>query len=158
RLSSPRSISVRAALGESWMPAPVSSSSSACSSTMTRKPLRASASAAVSPPMPAPATMTVREDIRAGAPARGSSGNVVQGAFRRPSGTRRERRVVAVERRTIGADVLVILPHVAEHVWVIERRLSAYAHEFLGADVDDRNAEVVMEVGNDRVRHCLIGM
>ena len=32
---------MRAALGESWIPAPVSSSRSACSSTTTRKPLRA---------------------------------------------------------------------------------------------------------------------
>ena len=56
---------MRAAFGESWMPAPVSWSRSACSKTTTRKPLRASASETVSPPMPAPATMTVREDVTA---------------------------------------------------------------------------------------------
>jgi hypothetical protein len=51
-------ISTRVALGESWMPAPVSSSCAAFSSTVVRKPARASASAAVRPAMPAPATMT----------------------------------------------------------------------------------------------------
>jgi hypothetical protein len=45
------------------MPAPVSCSRSACSKTMTRKPLRLSASAVVKPPIPAPATMTVRAGV-----------------------------------------------------------------------------------------------
>ena len=82
----------------------------------------------------------------------------MQDAFRRPRGARRQRRVVAVERRAIGADVFAVLAHVAEHVRVIERRLGTDAHEFLGADVDDRNAEVVVEVRNDRVGHGLVGM
>ncbi len=58
RSRKPSAISTRVALGESWMPAPVSSSLAACSKTVARKPARASASAAVSPAMPAPATMT----------------------------------------------------------------------------------------------------
>jgi hypothetical protein len=41
------------------MPAPISSSFAACSTTVTRKPRSASAAAAVRPPMPAPAMMTV---------------------------------------------------------------------------------------------------
>ena len=55
RWPSPSAIRMRVALGESWMPAPVSSSRSACSSSATRKPRCASVSAAVRPPMPAPA-------------------------------------------------------------------------------------------------------
>src|SRR5665811_2187869 len=43
----PSPISTRVALGESWMPAPTSSSLAACSRTGTRKPARASASADV---------------------------------------------------------------------------------------------------------------
>jgi hypothetical protein len=54
----PSAISTRVALGDSWIPAPVSSSFAACSRTVTRNPARASASAAVSPAIPAPATMT----------------------------------------------------------------------------------------------------
>ncbi len=60
RSPKPRSIRMRVALGPSWMPAPVSSSFSACSKTVARKPARAMAIAAVSPAMPAPATMTWR--------------------------------------------------------------------------------------------------
>src|SRR6185503_18724300 len=40
------------------MPAPISPNCGACSSTIERKPLRASASAAASPPMPPPAMTT----------------------------------------------------------------------------------------------------
>src|SRR5215207_4752301 len=43
------------AFGPSWMPAPISPSLAAFSSTRTAKPLRASPSAADSPPMPPPA-------------------------------------------------------------------------------------------------------
>ena len=57
----PSAIRMRVALGESWMPAPASSSRGACSSTTERYPARASASAAVSPPIPAPAMMMERE-------------------------------------------------------------------------------------------------
>ena len=92
---------------------------------------------------------------RQGTPSRETSDSgVVQGAFRRPRGVRRQRRVVATERRAIRADVLGILAHVAIDVRVIERRHGADAHELLGADIDDRNAEVVMEVRNDCIGHA----
>jgi len=81
-----------------------------------------------------------------------------QCAFRRPRGIRRQRRIVAVERRAIGTDVLGVVAHVAEHMGMIERRLGAHAHEFPGADLDDRNARVVVEMGNDRIRHGLNGV
>ena len=84
---------------------------------------RASASAAVSPPIPAPATMTVREGATACAPGR--SGRLGQRAVRRPRRVRIERRIVAVERRAIGADDLVVVAHVEEDVRMIERRLGA---------------------------------
>ncbi len=40
---------------------------------------------------------------------------------------------------------------------MIERRFGADAHEFPGADLDDGDARVVVEVGNDVVRHGLNG-
>ena len=64
RCSRPSPIRMRVALGESWMPAPVSSSVEACSSTTARKPRCAKASAAVSPPIPAPAMMMLREGAK----------------------------------------------------------------------------------------------
>jgi len=39
---------------------------------------------------------------------------------------------------------------------MIERRLGANAHEFLGADLDNRNANIVVEVGNDCLRHARV--
>ena len=80
-----------------------------------------------------------------------------QCAFRRPRRIRRKRRVVAVERRAIGADIFGVLAHVAEYMGMVERRLGADAHEFPGADLDHWHAEVVVEMGNDAVRHGLNG-
>src|SRR5271154_4441805 len=122
------------------MPAPVSSSRSACSRTTMRKPLRASASAAVSPPIPAPATMTIREDATTPAPGRRLNERVGQGAFRRPCGLGSKLWVVTVERRAIGANVFSVIAHVAIDMRMIERRQRADAHEFPGADLDDRDA------------------
>jgi hypothetical protein len=48
------------ALGPSWMPAPISPSRDAFSSTRQGSPARASASAAARPPMPPPAMMMRR--------------------------------------------------------------------------------------------------
>src|SRR6516165_3643202 len=148
----PSAIKVRVALGESWMPAPVSSSRSACSSTTARNPFHASASAVVSPAIPAPAMMTMRGDGRGRAPERRSSRRG-QHAFGRPRGAGLQRRIVTIERRAIGTDVFGFVAHVAIHMGMVERRLGADAHELFGADFDHRNAEVVVEVGNDIVRH-----
>ena len=41
---------------------------------------------------------------------------------------------------------------------MVERRQRADAHEFAGADLDHWHAEVVVEVGNDAVRHGLNGL
>jgi hypothetical protein len=65
---------------------------------------------------------------------------------------------VAVERRAIRADIFGVIAHVAEHMGMVERRQCADAHEFPGADLDHRNAEIVVEVGNDAVRHGLNGL
>src|SRR5579864_1978913 len=135
------------------MPAPVSSSRSACSSTSTRKPLRASAKAVVSPPMPAPATMIVREDGRTIAGR--SDRFAFQRAFRRPRLIGLERRIVAVKGRAIGADKFVVVAHVAKDMRMIERRHGADAHEFLGADLDLDDANIIVEMRNDIVGHAL---
>ncbi len=65
-----------------------------------------------------------------------------------------ERRIVAVKRRTIGADIFVIVTHVAKDMGMIKRRHGPDAHEFLGADLDFVNANVIVEMRNDRVGHA----
>src|SRR5579885_216334 len=110
------------------MPAPVSSSLAACSSTVARSPARASAMAAVSPAIPAPATMTSRAATGSG------GGGRRQRAFGRARRVRVELGVEAVERRAIGADRLAFVAHVDKDVRVVVRRRGADAHEFLGAD------------------------
>src|SRR5690348_15447361 len=138
----------RVALGESWMPAPVSSSRAALSNRATRNPRAASASAAVSPPMPAPAIAMLRADK-----ARRSGPGRLVGAFGRPRRAGIERRVVAVEGRAVGADDLAVVAHVEEDMRVVERRPRAHAHELVRPDLDHRHARVVVEMGNDRFRH-----
>lgn len=66
---------------------------------------------------------------------------------------RSETRIVTIERRAIGADDLVLIAHVEEHVGVVERRPCPHAHEFARTDLDDRDAGVVLEVRNDVLRH-----
>src|ERR1700761_2661556 len=147
----PRSISTRLAFGESCKPAPVSSSRSLFSRTMTRNPCRASASEAVSPPMPAPATIIVRDAVT---PPPDRSGHLVgQHAFRRPGFTGLEVGGVTIERRTIGADDLVVVAEIEKDVRVVEGWVGAHAHEFLRADLDDGDAGIVVKVGDDMIGH-----
>jgi len=61
--------------------------------------------------------------------------------------------IAPVQGRAIGADDLVVGAHVEEDVRMVERRLGADAHEFLGADFDHRHAGIVMEMGDDMFRH-----
>ena len=75
--------------------------------------------------------------------------------FRRARFVRRQRRVVAIERRAIRAHVLDVLAHVAEDMRVVLRWQCTHAHEFLSADLDDLNAKVVMEMRNDFVGHVV---
>src|SRR5271167_2059397 len=144
----PRPVRTRLALGESCRPAPASSSRSAFSRMTTRKPLAASASEVVSPPIPAPATKMVRDS------ATDRSGDfVLQHAFRRPGFAGGQVGGVAIQGRAIGADDLVVIAKIQEHMRMIERRIGADAHEFLRADLDDRNAGIIMEVRNDVIGH-----
>ena len=76
---------------------------------------------------------------------------MVQFAFRWARLVGRQRGVVAIERRAIGAHILKIVAHVAEDMRMVLWWQRTYAHEFLGADLDDRNAGVVMEMRNDFV-------
>src|SRR4029079_19361509 len=150
RFCRPSSTRMRLALGESCRPAPASSSRSAFSRMMTRKPRAASDSAAVSPPIPAPATMMVR------ATATDRSGDLVlQDAFGRPGFASGEVGGKTVERREIRADDLVVVAEVEKHRRRVERRIGAHAHEFLRADLDYRDPGVVMEMRDDMVAHQL---
>src|SRR6185312_4815457 len=67
--------------------------------------------------------------------------------------SRLQRRRIAIERRTVGADLFVVVAHVEEYVRVIERRVGTDAHEFLDADVDSRVACIVLEMGNGTAGH-----
>src|SRR5258708_8311717 len=148
----PSAIRMRVAFGESWMPAPVSSSRSACSKSVTRNPLCASISAALKPPMPAPAIRTLRDD----ATALLRSGGFGQGAGFRPRRMRIQGRIVPIERRAIRADDLLVAAHIEEHMRMVERRLGADAHEFARANLDHRRARVVVEMGNDVIGHGFV--
>src|SRR5262245_297746 len=105
--------------------------------------------------MPAPAIMTVRERTTGRASRRAISGDgrFRQRALRRPRGMGIEAWIVTIKRRAIGADDLVRVAQVEEHVRVVERRLLADAHKLMGTDFDDRHAWGVVEMGNDRFRH-----
>src|SRR6202048_4607878 len=139
----PKSISTRLALGESCRPAPTSSSRSDFSRTTTRKPFAASASAAVNPPIPAPATKMVRDA------ATDRSGDLVfHDAFGRPGFAGLEVGGIAIQGRAIGADDLVVVPQIEKNMRMIERRVGADTHELLRADLDDRNAGIVVKVRN----------
>src|SRR5580704_6155010 len=144
----PRPTRIRLALGESCKPAPTSSSRSVFSSTTTRKPRAASASAAVNPPIPAPATKMVRDvatTLR--------SGDVLQHAFGGASLAGAEVRGEPEQRRAIRADDLAVVAEIEKNMGVIERRIGAHAHEFLRADLDDRNSGIVVEVRDDIIGH-----
>src|ERR1700676_4836873 len=135
RPCNPRSISTLLALGESCRPAPASSSRGAFSSTTTRNPCAASASDAVNPPIPAPATKMVRDA------ATSRLGDfVLHHAFGRAGFAGLEVDRVTIQRRAIGADDLVVVAEIEKHMRMVERRIGAYAHEFLRADLDDRHA------------------
>ena len=145
---SPKSISTRLALGESCRPAPVSSRHSAFSRMMTRKPRRASASEAVNPPIPAPAMMMVRD-----AATDWSGDFIFQHTFRRPGFPGFEVAGQTVQGRAIGADDLVVVAEIEEDMGMIERRIGADTHEFLRADLNDRNAGLVVKVRNHMIGH-----
>src|SRR6185437_318547 len=98
--------------------------------------------------MPAPATKIVREA------ATGRSGSAVfHHAFGRPRFTGGEVAGIAVEGRAIGADDLAVVAEIEEDVRVIERRVGADAHELPRADLDDRDADIIVEVRNRMVGH-----
>jgi hypothetical protein len=65
----PSAIRMRVALGESWMPAPVSSSRSACLQQCDAESRSRQHQRRAQSPDPAPAMMTLREDATAGAPS-----------------------------------------------------------------------------------------
>src|SRR5260221_1833471 len=144
----PNSISTRLALGESCRPAPISSRRSAFSRRTTQSPRAASVSEAVNPPMPAPATKMVRE-----AATGRSGGFVFHHAFGRTGFAGLEVGGVAIKRRAIGADDLVVVAEIEENMGMIERRIGAHAHELLRTNFNDRNASIVVKVRNDMVGH-----
>ena len=67
----------------------------------------------------------------------------------------RQRRVVAIERRAVGAHILDVVAHVTKDMRMVLWWQRTHAHEFLGADLDDWNADIVVEMRNDLVRHAM---
>src|SRR5690348_7480240 len=148
----------RVAFGPSWMPAPVSSRKSERSSTVAVKSCRASASAAVSPPIPPPAIRYWLSGVplvitfRLGRGRTRWRGRHID-ASRRVTLSIRERCIVQKERRAIGADDLLVIPHVEINVGVVGGRARAHALKFLDADLDLVDALVVYEMRHQRLRH-----
>src|SRR5205807_4183977 len=60
-----------------------------------------------------------------------------------------------IERRTVRANVFIIVAHIAENVWMIERRQGADTHELFGADLYLGHADIVVEMRNDMLGHVL---
>jgi hypothetical protein len=83
-----------------------------------------------------------------------SDDDVVRFAFGRARVVGRQRGVVSIERRAIGAHILYRVAHVAIDMRMVMWWQRAHTHEFLGADLDDRNAGIVMEMRNDLVCHA----
>jgi hypothetical protein len=81
---------------------------------------------------------------------------IPQGAFRRFCFEGVKIRIVAIESGTIGADDFIIAPHIEEDMRVVEGRKRADAHESLSADLDDRHAQIIVEMGNPVFCHDYI--
>jgi len=82
-----------------------------------------------------------------------SGGLVLHHAFRRPGFAGREVGGITKQGRAIGTDDLVIVTEIEKDMRVIERRICAHTHELLGADLDDRDAGIVVKVRNDMIGH-----
>jgi hypothetical protein len=61
--------------------------------------------------------------------------------------------VEAIQGRAIGTDDFLVFTHVEENMRMVVGGCRADTHEFPCADVDDRNARIIMEVGDDMFRH-----
>ena len=84
-----------------------------------------------------------------------SDDDVMEFTFRRARLVRRQRRIVAIERRAIRTHILDVLAHVAKDMRVVSWWQRTHAHEFLSTDLDDLNAKVVMEMRNNFVGHVV---
>jgi hypothetical protein len=77
-----------------------------------------------------------------------------QGALGRLGRMGIEARVMAEQRRAIGANGFARVAHIDEDMRMVEGRLFSHAHELAGADLDHRDAGRVVEMGNDMLRHA----
>jgi hypothetical protein len=107
---------------------------------------------------PSPTTSRLSSDLRRA--SRGlflcSDGDMMEFALRGMRLVRRQRTVVAIECRAIRAHILEVLAHVAKDMGVVLWWQRTHTHEFLGADLNDRNAKVVMEMRNNFVGHVVV--
>src|SRR4051812_38789552 len=132
------------------MPAPASGKPVRRSMTVTPCPRRLSARAVVRPPMPAPTMMTLSATAASGS----GGGAPFPDTGRRACLVLAQRRIVDEARGAIGAQDVVVAAHVDEDVRVVEGGRRADAHELPGADADDLDARVVVEMGYAPVGHC----
>ena len=76
-----------------------------------------------------------------------------------------QRRIIAIERRAVGTNLLVLVAHIDEDMRMIVGNRGTGAHEFLHADFDNAVSAVILEMGNIvtghddlRMRLALSGM
>jgi hypothetical protein len=93
---------------------------------------------------------TLRDDATARAERSGRFGQST-GLWPRRVGV--ERRIVPIQRRAVRADDLPIVAHIEEDMRMIVRGLGANAHELAGADLDDSDTRIVVEVRDDMFGH-----
>ena len=78
---------------------------------------------------------------------------VFQHAFGRARFAGAEIGGVAEQRRALGADDLVGVAKIEEHMRMVERRIGPDTHEFARADFDEGHACIVLKVGDDVIGH-----
>jgi hypothetical protein len=59
----------------------------------------------------------------------------------------------AIQRRAIRTDDLAVITEIEKDMGMIEGRLGAHAHEFVGADFNHSDASIVREVWNNVIGH-----
>ena len=74
-------------------------------------------------------------------------------AVRRVALQRTQRLVINEACRTVRTDAVVLGAEIEILVWVVEWRRRTAAHELLHADPNRRDADVVLEMGDNVLRH-----
>ena len=145
---------MREALGDICRPAPTSASRRRLLEDIAGDAMAGKRERAVRPAMPAPMIATCLDGMPWFWSAE-SGGLDVEDAAGRVGLVGLQRRIVAVKRRAVGADLLVVVAHVDEDMRMVEGNGCAGAHEFLDADLDRRGIRRRSGNGECCGRPCL---